>query len=284
MLAWNELPTENIILAALFVIHYIYRAIIGPLLNPSMSPIHISIWCSAVMFQLMNGISIGGFLAGYDPAITTNITNIESPTEMNLNNVFKQQILSQWSRKLGVVIWMLGFAANIYHDEILRDIRRSSRKNTRGRTKHKKYNPVVEGKNTEKMSKEANISVKSSTVFPRVGEIVAVENSDDKRIAASSLSSQIVMPKERVKYLNIVLGVLFGSPKTSGRYFVFNEEDIVGLQQRLGLREGCVYSGSRLPLVPNPLRGEELEMGLFRQREEQHELHHLFELGCSVQA
>lgn len=169
MLAWNELPAENIVLAALFVIHYIYRAIIGPLLNPSMSPIHISIWCSAVIFQFMNGISIGGFLAGYGPAITTNITYIESPTEINLDQVFTQQILSQWRRKLGVAIWLLGFAANIYHDEILRDIRRPSRKEKRARARKEEYNPVSEGKKEEKMSEEENIVVKKFYRIPEGG-------------------------------------------------------------------------------------------------------------------
>jgi hypothetical protein len=47
-------------------IHYLYRAILAPLfLNPSMSPIHLSVWLSAFSFQVINGTCIGGWVAGY---------------------------------------------------------------------------------------------------------------------------------------------------------------------------------------------------------------------------
>ncbi|RKF64162.1 Uncharacterized protein C9.08c [Erysiphe neolycopersici] len=169
MLAWNELPAENIVLAALFVIHYVYRAIIGPLLNPSMSPIHISIWCSAIIFQLMNGVSIGGFLAGFGPAITTDISRIEPLKEINLTPIFWQKILSQWRWKLGIIIWLFGFTANIYHDEILRDIRRSLRKEAQNRAQSEKSGLVGEGKEGEKMFKNGNICVKKLYRIPERG-------------------------------------------------------------------------------------------------------------------
>lgn len=93
-----------------------------------MSPIHISIWISAIIFQLMNGISIGGFLAGYGPAITADMTKSAILPGSNKSQVDWLQIASRWRRELGIFIWALGFATNIYHDEVLRDIRRPIKK------------------------------------------------------------------------------------------------------------------------------------------------------------
>lgn len=90
-------------------IHYIYRAILSPLLlNPSMSPMHPLVWASAFAFQIFNGISIGGYLAGYGP--TTQY---------------------EWAVRreymfMGLTLWCWGFLANIFHDDDLREIRRSA--------------------------------------------------------------------------------------------------------------------------------------------------------------
>ena len=70
-LGLESLPTTNWVMAGMFTVHYIYRAILSPLfLNPSMSPIHPVVWFFALCFQLMNAISIGGWLAGYGPTTT----------------------------------------------------------------------------------------------------------------------------------------------------------------------------------------------------------------------
>jgi 3-oxo-5-alpha-steroid 4-dehydrogenase 1 len=91
------------------VIHYLYRALLAPLyLNPSMSPMHPLVWLMAFGFQVMNGLSIGGYLAGYGP--TTQY---------------------YWTARseymfIGLVIWCWGLMANIFHDDDLREIRRSA--------------------------------------------------------------------------------------------------------------------------------------------------------------
>lgn len=97
------------ILTTTKTIHYIYRAILSPIIAPSMSPIHPLIWVCALAFQVTNGLSIGGFLGGHGP--------IES---------------SSWHQAdfrifLGLAVWTLGAAGNIYHDEVLRQIRRPSK-------------------------------------------------------------------------------------------------------------------------------------------------------------
>ncbi|KKA30416.1 hypothetical protein TD95_004580 [Thielaviopsis punctulata] len=94
-------------LAGLFTIHYIYRAILFPLLQPSMAPIHPLIWLSAVCFQVCNGISLGGWLGGYGDAHFTGV----------------------WAHVrfgAGVCVFFAGLAGNYVHDEELRQLRRTA--------------------------------------------------------------------------------------------------------------------------------------------------------------
>ena len=88
--------------------HYIYRAILAPILNPSMQPIHPLVMFSAATFQVVNGASIGGWLAGYGP------TTHEYWAE---RTIYVQ---------VGVVIFSLGLLGNMYHDDHLRELRRAS--------------------------------------------------------------------------------------------------------------------------------------------------------------
>jgi 3-oxo-5-alpha-steroid 4-dehydrogenase 1 len=73
-----------------------------------MSPMHISVALSALFFNVLNGACIGGYLGGYGPVTT-----------------------AEWSDRMiylqvGLVIWICGFLGNIYHDDELRELRRSS--------------------------------------------------------------------------------------------------------------------------------------------------------------
>lgn len=67
-----------------------------------MAPIHISFALSAVIFNIINGSLIGGWLGGYGSTSS----------------------VPAWQILFGSVIWAAGFCGNIYHEEILRDIRR----------------------------------------------------------------------------------------------------------------------------------------------------------------
>lgn len=115
----GPLPGSHQWLIFLFCVHYFHRSIIGPLRyicathlplglrltpsrNPSMAPVHISFALAAVVFNLINGSLIGGWLGGYGSA----------------SSVPAWQLLS------GSLIWAAGFCGNIYHEEILRNIRR----------------------------------------------------------------------------------------------------------------------------------------------------------------
>lgn len=99
-----ELSWRDWIFPSLYCLHYSYRAVISPLIrSPSMSPIHPIVFLSAVGFNIANGLSIGGYFAGYGPSPVVSTKMVT-----------------------GIAIWALGLCGNIYHDEILADIRRSA--------------------------------------------------------------------------------------------------------------------------------------------------------------
>lgn len=90
------------------VIHYTYRALLFPLLQPSMAPIHVAVWVMAIGFQLLNATCLGAWLAAYGP-VTAEAWAAQSP-------------LPQFV--LGLAVFYAGLAANMFHDEELREIRR----------------------------------------------------------------------------------------------------------------------------------------------------------------
>ncbi|OAQ69794.1 steroid 5 alpha-reductase [Pochonia chlamydosporia 170] len=108
----DDLPWQNRVLAGLFVIHYIYRAILFPFIQPSMSPIHILVALMATGFQVLNGICIGGWLAAYGPVTEAEWTAQSSTLQFCI----------------GISIFYVGLAANFFHDEELREIRRTEQR------------------------------------------------------------------------------------------------------------------------------------------------------------
>jgi len=101
----KSVPTENWIMAALFSIHYVYRALISPwFLNPSISPIHVLVWSFAFTFQVFNGLSIGGWLAGYGPRTSASYPSAR---------VY-----------LGIAIWSVGLLGNFYYESRLWSMRK----------------------------------------------------------------------------------------------------------------------------------------------------------------
>jgi 3-oxo-5-alpha-steroid 4-dehydrogenase 1 len=107
----TDLPWQNKVLAALFVMHYIYRAVLFPWIQPSMSPIHPLVWASAVVFQLFNATCIGSWLAAYGPVT-------REAWEAQLAPFPTLQFAA------GIAVFYIGLSANYFHDEELREIRR----------------------------------------------------------------------------------------------------------------------------------------------------------------
>jgi 3-oxo-5-alpha-steroid 4-dehydrogenase 1 len=73
-----------------------------------MSPIHPLVCLFAIIFQLSNAISLGGWLAGYGPLTTYDWAG------------------RLYYMEIGLVIWGWGLLGNIYHDDDLREIRRAA--------------------------------------------------------------------------------------------------------------------------------------------------------------
>lgn len=110
----RSLPWQNKVLAALFVLHYAYRALLFPFLQPSMSPLHAVIWLSALAFQLTNGLLLGAWLAAYGPTTQSAWASSSSSS-------------STLQFAAGIALFYVGLAANYYHDDELREIRRRER-------------------------------------------------------------------------------------------------------------------------------------------------------------
>jgi len=105
----RELPWGNWTMAGVYTIHYLYRALLSPLLlNPSMSPMHVCVFLTAFAWQVVNGISIGGYLAGYGPTTVYDWAGRSLYMEV------------------GLVVWGWAFLGNMFHDDDLREIRRQA--------------------------------------------------------------------------------------------------------------------------------------------------------------
>ncbi|KAL0941563.1 steroid 5 alpha-reductase [Colletotrichum truncatum] len=111
----HDLPWQNQVLAGLFVIHYCYRAVLYPFIQPSMSPIHPLVALSAIGFQLCNAICLGGWLAAYGPTTA-------SAWEKQLGYGGLAQFVA------GIALFYVGLTGNYFHDEELREIRRAEQR------------------------------------------------------------------------------------------------------------------------------------------------------------
>ncbi|BFZ61818.1 hypothetical protein YB2330_002894 [Saitoella coloradoensis] len=96
----------NYVLVASYLLHYANRAVIGPVFRaPSMKPMHVSVFGSAVLFNYINGLLLGAYFASSPRAHLPN-TQVA----------------------IGRFLWTVGFIGNFYHDEILYSLRRPKQK------------------------------------------------------------------------------------------------------------------------------------------------------------
>lgn len=108
-----DLPWQNKVLAGLFVLHYSYRAVIFPFIQPSMSPIHPLVWLAALVFQVVNGTCLGSWLAAYGPT-----TQAE----------WRSEGFSGLRFTVGLLVFFAGLTSNYLCDEELREIRRKEQR------------------------------------------------------------------------------------------------------------------------------------------------------------
>lgn len=96
------------VLAGMFLVHYANRALVSPLLMaPQVSPMHWTVFVSAVLFNFLNGMSIGLYL-------------VQASVQHHPVSIIR--------RYIGMFLWLMGWLGNMYHDNILYDLRRSSNK------------------------------------------------------------------------------------------------------------------------------------------------------------
>lgn len=119
--AWSELSRGCQLLAALFVLHYVNRALISTARSPQRAPMHVSVMLAAIVFNALNGFLIGGF-----------IRNGSHGQHLTTATVLRQRSPATWTyedAKLagGLVLFVLGLSGNIYADEVLYDLRRTPR-------------------------------------------------------------------------------------------------------------------------------------------------------------
>lgn len=157
----QQLPVANLILASLFVIHYTHRAILQPIFGPPRSPSHIMVIASAFLFSVTNGFVLGSWIGGRSPSLlvpTSLLSGKAAIKSVKTASWFagilpRSKVASPGLDSkailpiphpgllpsgtstilhplfiLGVLGWAIGFASNVYHDEILFNLRRPDKR------------------------------------------------------------------------------------------------------------------------------------------------------------
>ena len=110
-------PNPPTLLALLFLGHYANRALISPLRTPARSKSHIIVPMFAILFNVINGSLMGAFLS----ALATHKGKLGIGTFLFRSN---RSVVANWQFWVGIAMWAVGFASNIWHDEVLLNIRR----------------------------------------------------------------------------------------------------------------------------------------------------------------
>ncbi|KAL4927159.1 3-oxo-5-alpha-steroid 4-dehydrogenase family protein [Aspergillus undulatus] len=136
----QTLPLPNKLVAGLYLLHYLNRAIISPFFAaPSMSPIHVFVMGSAVLFNWLNSACLGGWLVGYDAETVPGFYLSSAPArghgvEVPLatpEKVLEDSMASTGGASLlipaiGLVLFFAGMAGNIYAERTLFALRREA--------------------------------------------------------------------------------------------------------------------------------------------------------------
>lgn len=124
------------LLAGLFVLHYLNRAIISPLRSPGRSRTHIIVPICAIIFNLVNPPLLAAYLSA-PPAPTVMEAELfnrvyHPPSVPSPQIPFSKSVQGPpshaWSHTsyyVGIFFFLLGLVSNIFHDEILYNLRRN---------------------------------------------------------------------------------------------------------------------------------------------------------------
>ncbi|GFF76399.1 ubiquitin conjugation factor E4 [Aspergillus udagawae] len=121
----SSLPLSNKLVATLYVIHYVNRAIISPFFAaPSMSPIHATVAIMAVLFNWLNSSCLAGWLVGYHVPVLgykTDGTVSGAPGGSS-----RYSPATHFLPCLGMVLFAAGMIGNIYSERMLFRLRREA--------------------------------------------------------------------------------------------------------------------------------------------------------------
>jgi 3-oxo-5-alpha-steroid 4-dehydrogenase 1 len=116
-----SLPLSNKLVASLYVIHYINRAIISPFFAaPSMSPLHASVVALAVLFNWLNSSALAGWLVGYHVPVLGYKTDGAAGVGGSYSPA------THFLPCLGMVLFAAGMIGNIYSERTLFRLRREA--------------------------------------------------------------------------------------------------------------------------------------------------------------
>lgn len=118
----TSFPLPNMLAASLYILHYINRAIISPFFAaPSMSPIHAFVVFSAVLFNWLNSTCLAGWIVGYQiPLAIPSSTSTSRPVIAPSSPPSSSTLIPS----LGLCLFFLGMAGNIYAERTLFQLRR----------------------------------------------------------------------------------------------------------------------------------------------------------------
>ncbi|GFF65310.1 ubiquitin conjugation factor E4 [Aspergillus lentulus] len=121
----TSLPLSNKLVASLYVIHYVNRAIISPFFAaPSMSPMHASVVSMAVLFNWLNSTCLAGWLVGYHVPVLGYKTNgaVSGPP----GGPSPYSAATHFLPCLGMVLFAAGMIGNIHSERTLFRLRREA--------------------------------------------------------------------------------------------------------------------------------------------------------------
>ncbi|KAF3892314.1 3-oxo-5-alpha-steroid 4-dehydrogenase family protein [Trichophyton interdigitale] len=124
---FSGLSTWHKVLAVLYVLHYVNRALITPLfLAPSMSPIHIEIFFFSILFHYLASSIFASWLLGYKTVLATAGTP-EAPGAMYDTTIATAPELKgymAYAPYIGLAIFLVGMYGNIQSENTLFELRK----------------------------------------------------------------------------------------------------------------------------------------------------------------
>ncbi|EWC45879.1 hypothetical protein DRE_04886 [Drechslerella stenobrocha 248] len=127
--ALHALPMLHKVLVGLYVVHYTNRALISPLRAPAYAPAHIIVLFAGTLFNYLNGYGLAGWLLLQHGQVEA----------VDARGVVRFTV--------GVLLWAVGFAGNIWHEDVLYEIRR--------RVKRRETDAAARKKSDEEVKSDA---------------------------------------------------------------------------------------------------------------------------------